>query len=83
MDDGLQINQNDISGHLLSLFKNLIVERNVLLSMVKSLILFFNGTFASHKNLGLIQDSKLYFSNHVDQKVKIAPDWIGIIKSSF
>ena len=34
----------------------------------------------SHKHLGLILDSKLTFTKHINEKVKIARKWIGIIK---
>ena len=46
--------------------------------------LFFNNvvvkTVDSHKHLGLFLDSKLSFVKHVNEKVKIARKWIGILK---
>ena len=46
--------------------------------------LFFNGSLVSkepfHKHLGLILDSKLTFIEHVNEKIKVAKRFIGILK---
>ena len=46
--------------------------------------LFFNGLLVTrelfHKHLGLILDSKLTFIEHVNEKVRIAKRFIGILK---
>ena len=46
--------------------------------------LFFNGNEVrkvnTHKHLGLVMDSKLTFSNHINGKITKAPKGIGIIK---
>ena len=46
--------------------------------------LFFNGSVVTrelfHKHLGLILDSKLTFIEHVNEKVRIAKRFIGILK---
>ena len=34
-----------------------------------------------HKHLGLILDSKLTFSKHINEKISIARKWIGVIKN--
>ena len=36
----------------------------------------------SHKHLGLLLDSKLNFSKHIAEKIKVSRKWIGIIKQS-
>ena len=46
--------------------------------------LFFNGAVVlrvnEHKHLGLILDSKLSFTQHVNEKIKIARKNVGVIK---
>ena len=46
--------------------------------------IFFNNIEVKrvnhHKHLGLILDSRLSFSNHINEKVNIARKWIGIIR---
>ena len=54
------------------------------LSKVNHPPLFFNDVpvkrVDDHKHLGLVLDSKLIFVKHINEKVKIARKWIGIIK---
>ena len=45
---------------------------------------FFNGISVKrvhdHKHLGLVFDSKLKFTKHINEKVSVARKWIGVIK---
>ena len=46
--------------------------------------IYFNNVevkrVSEHKHLGLIMDSKLNFTKHINEKVTIARRWIGVIK---
>ena len=52
-------------------------------TIIKHPPLFFNGTLVTrkmfHKHLGLILDSKLAFTEHINEKLKIANKFIGIL----
>ena len=53
-------------------------------SVVEHPPIFFNGApvkrVVDHKHLGLVFDSKLNFVKHINEKIKVARKWIGVIK---